>query len=159
MRRWLKWTLIAFALTVGVFVVLAGVGGYYFLRHLETADSNEADALKRIESIRVRFPERPPLLEIINPQAGDVRINKLTHPERKEATILHVFTWKAEDGERLETDVPLWLMRFSSVNVLSRLGLAPARYRLVVADIERYGPGIVALYKRPGHSHVLVWTE
>ena len=159
MRRWLKWTLLAFALAVGVFVVLAGVGGYYFLRHLETADSNEADALKRIESIRGRFPERPPLVEIVNPQAGDIRINKQTHPERKEATVLHVFTWNAEDGEKLETDVPLWLMRFSSVNVLSRLGLAPSRYRLVVADIERYGPGLVALYKRPGHSHVLVWVQ
>ena len=159
MRRWLKWALLASALVAVLFVALAGVGGYYFLRHLETGEGTEAEALKKITAIRAGFPERPPLVEIVNPQAGDIRINKLTHPERREATTLHVFTWKAEDGERLETDVPLWLMRFSSVNVLSRLGLAPSRYRLVIADIERYGPGIVADYRRPGHSHVLIWTE
>ncbi len=53
----------------------------------------------------------------------------------------------------------VWLMRFSSVNVLSRLGLAPEKFRLTVQDVEQYGPGIVADYRRPGHSHVLIWVE
>jgi len=37
--------------------------------------------------------------------------------------------------------------------------VTPSKYRLVVHDIERYGPGIVADYRRPGQSHVLIWAE
>jgi hypothetical protein len=160
MRRWVKWTLAGFVGAIVLFLILAGVGGYYVFRHLETGQTTEAVILKEFDAVRARFPERPPLVEIVNPQAGDVRINKLTHPEGREATTLHVLTWsRSEDGEKFQTDVPLWLMRFSSVNILSRLGITPSKYRLVVHDIERYGPGIVADYRRPGHSHVLIWAE
>ena len=158
-RRWLKWTLIAVAIAVVGFCILAGVGGYYFLRHLETGTATEVDTLKQFESIRARYGDRTPLVEIINPQSGDIRINKSRHPEGKEATELHVLTWEAEHDRKLETDVPLWLMRFSSYNVISKLGITPSKYRLVVADIERYGPGIVAEYKQPGKNHVLIWTQ
>ncbi|HXT71631.1 MAG TPA: hypothetical protein VN700_17875 [Vicinamibacterales bacterium] len=159
MRRWVKWTLGGVALAIVLFSVLAGVGGYYFLRHLETGTTTEAATLKQFESIKARYPERPPLVEIINPQAGDIRINKTRHPEGKEATTLHFITWEAESGRKLESDLPLWLMRFSSYNVLSKLGITPAKYRLVVADIERYGPGIVAEFRRPGESYGLIWAE
>ncbi len=159
MRRWVKWTLGGILLVIVVFSVLAGVGGYYFLRHLETGTSSEAETLKQFDVIRAKFVERPALIEIVNPQAGDIRINKARHPEGRTSTTLHVLTWEAESDRRLQTDVPLWLMRFSSYNVLSALGVTPSRYRLVVADIEQYGPGIVADFRRPGQSHVLIWTE
>jgi hypothetical protein len=155
-----KWTLAGFVGVIVLFLIVAGVGGYYVFRHLETAEATEAVILKEFDAIRARFPERLPLVEIINPQAGDIRINKLTHPEGREATTLHVLTWnRAEGGEKLQTDVPLWLMRFSSFNILSKLGVTPSKYRLVVHDIERYGPGIVADYRRPGQSHVLIWAQ
>jgi len=159
-RKWVKWTLAAFVGVIVLFLVVAGVGGYYVFRHLETSQTTETVVLKEFDAIRARFPERLPLVEIINPQAGDIRINKLTHPEGREATTLHVLTWnRDEGGEKLQTDVPLWLMKFSSVNILSKLGLTPSKYRLVVHDIERYGPGIVADYRRPGQSHVLIWAQ
>jgi hypothetical protein len=50
-------------------------------------------------------------------------------------------------------------MRFSSVNLLSQVGIAPSRYRLTVQDIERYGPGIVVDVRREGQVHVLIWVE
>ena len=157
--KWLKWTLIGLAVAFVLFAALAGVGGYYFFRHLETDTSTEAATAKQVESIKARFPERLPLVEIINPQAGDIRLNKTRHPEGKEATTLHVVTWEAESGRKLETDFPLWLMRFSSYNILSKLGITPSKYRLVVADIEHYGPGIVAEFKRPGVNYVLIWAQ
>ena len=71
-----------------------------------------------------------------------------------------MLTWnRSEGGEKLQTDVPLWLMRFSSFNILSKLGVTPSKYRLVVHDIEVYGPGIVADYRRPGQSNVLIWAQ
>ena len=160
MRKWVKWTLAGFVGVIVLFLVVAGVGGYYVFRHLETGRTTETATLEQFAAIRKKFPERPPLVEIINPQAGDIRINKLTHPDGLEATTLHVLTWnRDEGGSKLQTDVPLWLMRFSSFNILSKLGVTPSKYRLVVHDIERYGPGIVADYRRPGQSHVLIWAE
>ena len=159
MRKWVKWTLAGFVGAVVLFVVLAGVGAYYVFRHLETGAATEAATLKDFDSIRAGFPDRLPLLEIVDPKAGDIRINKLVHPEGREATTLHILTWNAEDGEKFQTDVPLWLMRFNSINILSKLGITPSKYRLVVHDIERYGPGIVADYRKPGQSHVLIWTQ
>lgn len=159
MRRWVKWTLIAFVGAMVLFAILAGVGGYYFLRHLETSSSTEAATLKQFDTIRARYGERVPLVEIVNAAAGDIRIHKSAHPEGREATTMHVMTWEGEDGQQLQTDVPLWLMRFSSVNILSKIGATPSKYRLVVHDIEKYGPGIVADYRRPGDKHVLIWVE
>lgn len=159
MRRWVKWTLSAFIGCIVLFLVAAGVGGYYVFRHLETAQSSETAILKEFDAIRARFPERLPLVEIVNPQTGDIRINKATHPEERRATTLHVLTWERDEDRKLQTDVPLWLMRFSTLNVLSKLGVTPSKYRLVVQDIERYGPGIVADYRRAGQSHVLIWAQ
>jgi hypothetical protein len=50
-------------------------------------------------------------------------------------------------------------MRFSSVNILSQLGIAPAKYRVTVDDIKRYGPGIIADYTAPGSFRVFVWVD
>jgi hypothetical protein len=157
--KWLKWTLVAIAAAFVLFAAIAGTGAYFFLRHLETGQAAEAETLKQVASIRARFPDRQPLVEIVNAAAGDIRINKLVHPEGRRATTLHVLTWEGHSDRKLQTDLPLWLMRFSSYNVLSRLGITPSKYRLVVADIERYGPGIVAEFRRPGENHVLIWAE
>jgi hypothetical protein len=50
-------------------------------------------------------------------------------------------------------------MRFSTVNILSQLGIAPAKFRLTVADIERYGPGILVDYGSRGAFRLLVWVD
>jgi hypothetical protein len=144
---------------VVAFAVLAGTGAYYFMRHLEVRPGAEADTIKAFDAIRSKYASREPLITLVNPQAGDIRITRSTHPQGLKAGTLHVLTWTAEDEERLQTDVPLWLMRFSSVNILSRLGLAPDKFRLTVQDVERYGPGIVVDYRQPGVRHALIWVE
>jgi hypothetical protein len=159
MTRWVKYTLIGLVIAIIGFAALAGTGAYYFLRHLDTRKASEADTLKEFDAIRARYPGRQPLIELVNPQAGDIRIHRLVHPEGKRATSLHVLTFDAEDGERLMTDVPLWLMRFSSVNILSKLGIAPDKYRLTVQDVEQYGPGVIADYRRAGKNAVIIWVE
>ena len=71
---------------------------------------------------------------------------------------MHILTWNA-DGDRLESDLPLWLMRFSSVNILSRLGVAPEKFRLTVEDVAGYGPGHRGRGPQPGRSDVTIWVE
>src|SRR5262245_16013100 len=134
MRTWVKWTIGGVVVVLACFAVLAGLGGYYFARHLDTGTAAEADTLKEFDAIRARFAGKTPLIEINDLRAADVRVNRTVDPNGRRAATLHIHTWSAEDnGERLKTDVPLWLMRFSSVNILSSLGLAPERFRLTVA--------------------------
>jgi hypothetical protein len=158
MRTWVKVSIASVVVVVLGISLLAGTSAYYFLRHLETKQASEADTLRELDALRARFGPRPPLVEIVELSTADIRINRTPHPEGRRATTLHVLTWSAA-GDRLQSDVPLWLMRFNSVNILSKLGLAPEKFRLTVEDIARYGPGIVAEVRQPGRSDVMIWVE
>jgi hypothetical protein len=158
MRTWVKVTIGGAALVILGISALAGTGAYFFLRHLDTRSATEAEAKKEIESIRARFAGRPPMIDILDPRSGEIRIQRTTHPAGLRAQTLHVLTWKGSDEEVMRADVPLWLMRFSSLNVLSHLGVAPARYRLTAEDVARFGPGIITDYL-DSSQRVLIWVE
>ncbi|OFW05295.1 MAG: hypothetical protein A3H96_07595 [Acidobacteria bacterium RIFCSPLOWO2_02_FULL_67_36] len=159
MRTWVKVTLGGVALVAVVVLALAGVGAYFVLGNMNKRDAGEAEALRDIDAIRARFGARPPLVEIVDPRRADIRINRLQNTAGTRVATVHIINWNADSGELIRTEAPLWLMRFSSVNLLSQLGVAPARFTLTVADIERYGPGIVVDHGVPGSVRVLVWVD
>ena len=158
MRTWAKATIGIGALATVCILVLAGIASYFVLGNLERRSTPEATAVNEIEIIRTRFGSRQPLIEIVDARKGDVRINRLVGSGAR-VTTFHVVNWNADDGELLRTEAPLWLMRFSSINFLSQLGLTPGSLRLTVQDVERYGPGIVVDYAQPGKARVLVWVD
>jgi hypothetical protein len=159
MRTWVKVTLSGVALVAVCFIVLGATSAYFVLRHMEKKSSTEADTGREVEIVRARFPARPPLIEVVNPRAGDIRVNRQQSPDGREASTIHVIAWKSEDREMTRAEVPLWLMRFSTVNLLSQLGVAPEQLRLTVDDVKRYGPGIVVDYATPGKDRVFVWVD
>lgn len=159
MRTWVKVTLGGVALMVVALAALAGTGAYFVFRHMERRAAAEAEAVQAIEAVKTRFGARPPLVEIIDPRRADVRINRPAEPSQTPVDTVHIINWKSDTGELMRTDVPLWLMRFSSVNIASQLGLAPERFRLTVADIQRYGPGVIADYASQREIRVLVWVD
>jgi len=159
MRTWIKVTIIVVAVFVAGFAILAGTGAYYVMRHLETKTVSEAASKPDFDAVRARFKDRAPMIEVGNLKAGEVRIQRDPHPGGRRASTMHVLTWNQDDSKLLSTDMPLWLMRFSSLNVLSHLGVAPDRFRLTAEDVMRFGPGIVVDYKQPGENPVLIWVE
>jgi hypothetical protein len=159
MRGWVKLTIGAGALVLGCMLVLGGTAGYYVFRSLQRSSGTEAAAAAEIERIRARFGTRPPLVEIGDPRRMDVRVNREATAASAPVTTVHVVSWTAEEGETVRVEMPLWLMRFSSVNLLSQVGVLPAKIRLTVEDIERYGPGVVVDYKKPGSARVFVWVD
>lgn len=159
MRTWVKVTLSAVAVIALCFIALAATSAYFVLRNMEKKSSTEAEALREVDVVRARFPGRAPLIELINPRAGDIRINRPQTADGRQISTVHVIAWKSEDGETTRAEVPLWLMQFSTVNLLSRLGIAPSRVRLTVDDIKRYGPGIIVDFATPGQDRVLVWVD
>jgi hypothetical protein len=159
MRTWVKATLGAVVLFAVAFMALAGTGAYFVFRSMEKQAGSESEAVRAIDAVKARFGSRPPLVEIADPQKADIRINRVVDASPARVDTIHIINWKRETGELTRFELPLWLMRFSSVNVLSQLGVAPARFRLTVGDVERYGPGIIVDYGSPGASRVLVWVD
>jgi hypothetical protein len=159
MRTWVKATLGGVALIAVGVVALAGTGAYFVFRHLEKRTGGEPEAVQAINAVKARFGPRPPLIEIADPHRADIRINRPDEASPSRVDTVHIINWKSDTGELIRADVPLWLMRFSSVNILSQLGIAPEKFRLTVSDIERYGPGIVVDYGSPGASRVLLWVD
>ena len=159
MRTWVKVTLVSVIVLVLGFFMLAGAGAYFVFRHFETRTVAEAETKPDFETIVKRFAGRPPLLEIIDLQKADIRINRTVHPQGRRANTVYILNWNADEEKLVKTDVPIWLMQFSSINVLSHLGLAPERFRLTAEDLARFGPGIVVDYRKPGTFQVLIWVE
>jgi hypothetical protein len=159
MRTWVKVTLGGFALIAVAFVALAGTGAYFVLRHMEKRTGAETEAVQAIDAVKARFGPRPPLVEVADPRRGDIRINRPTDASSARVNTIHVINWKSDTGELIRTDVPVWLMRFSTVNIASQLGIAPVKFRLTVDDVERYGPGILVDYGSPGAFRLLVWVD
>jgi hypothetical protein len=159
MRTWVKVTLGGVALVAVAVLALAATGAYFVFRGMEKRAAAEAEAVKAIDAVKARFGTRPPLVEIVDPARADIRVNRPVESSAVRVDTIHVINWKREDGELVRTQVPLWLMRFSTLNLASQLGLAPASLRLTVADIQRYGPGIVIDFGSPGTFRMLVWVE
>jgi hypothetical protein len=159
MRTWVKVSIVGASLLVLAFVALAGTGAFFVLRHLNVGTATEAAATKDFDAIRARFGARPPLIEVTDVRGRDFKINRPQQPDGRAIKTLHVLTWTQNDGHVFRTEVPVWLMRFSSINILSQLGVAPDRFRLTVQDLERYGPGIIVDFRRPEENRVLLWVE
>jgi hypothetical protein len=159
MRTWVKATLGGFGLVAVLVLALAGTGAYYVFRSMETRAAAEAEAAQAIDAVKARFGSRPPLVQIVDPGRADIRINRPADASPVHVDAIHVINWKRETGELMRMEFPLWLMRFSTLNIASQLHIAPANFRLTVGDVERYGPGIVADYVSDGAFRVLVWVD
>jgi hypothetical protein len=159
MRTWVKVSLVGVSLVVLAIAALAGTSAYYVFRQLKVSTATEEVVAKDFDAIKSRFAARPALIEVTDPFGRDFKINRPDQPDGRAITAIHVLTWTQEDGQVFRTEVPIWLMRFSSINILSHLGIAPERFSLTVQDLERYGPGIIVDFRHPGVNRVLIWTE
>jgi hypothetical protein len=159
MRTWAKATLGGFGLIAVLVLVLAATGAFFVFRSMDRRAAVETEAAKEIDAVKARFGSRPPLVQIVDPRSADIRINRPADASQVPVDTVHVINWKRETGELMRMEFPLWLMRFSTLNIASQLGIAPESFRLTVSDVERYGPGIVADYVSQGQFRVLVWVD
>jgi len=159
MRTWKKVAIGSVLLLIVLLATLAGTGAYFFFRNLEKQSVAEAESITAIDQVNTRFGTRLPLVVIVHPQRGDIRINRVAVASTSRITTIHILNWNKEDGELTRAELPLWLMRFSSVNLASQLGITPENFRLTVSDIQRYGTGIVIDYASPGAVRTLVWVD
>jgi hypothetical protein len=144
---------------VGI-VALMGTGAFIVLRNLRITRPPASAMDAHFNDVRHRFPPRPPLIEIDDPLRGRVHVN---HPPDsaplQRLDRFEILAWQAEEGKLVQTRAPIWMMRFSTLNLLSEFGLAPGSMRLTVDDVQRYGPGVVLDFTSPKGDRALVVVQ
>ena len=162
MRRAIRIVLwVAVIGVVGLIAIGASVGLVVW-RHTALTKPAATDAQSAFASIRERYKGRAALVEIksMGPLMIDARVNRLpASAPRHQVRHFHVIVWDSRGGSFVRSSVPIWWMYFSGNNLLSQLGVPLGDLSLTVADVERYGPGIIVDFQPPGGGHMLVWTE
>ena len=127
------------------------------LRNLSITRSTASVAAAQFDELRRRFLERPPLIQIDDPLHARVHVN---HPPRSAPLApldgFEILVWQADQQKLVHTRAPLWMMRFSALNVMSELGIAPGSVQVTVDDVQRYGPGVVVDFTSPKGDRALV---
>jgi len=144
---------------VGV-VALMGTGAFIILSNLRITRPAASTLEARFDEVRRRFPTRPPLIQVDDALRRRVHVN---HPPDsaplRRLDRFEILAWQAEDEKLVQTRAPVWMMRFSMLNLLSEFGLAPGSLRLTVDDVQRYGPGVVIDFISPKGDRVLVTVQ
>jgi hypothetical protein len=70
-----------------------------------------------------------------------------------------VLAFDGRTGKLVRSRAPVWWMNFSAESLLARVGAPLGAVALTVADVERYGPGVVLDFSPPAGGRVLVWVE
>lgn len=63
-----------------IVVALAGTGAYFVLRNLQKTVTGEAEANVQMDAVRARYAPRVPLVEVVDPRAGNIQINREPGP-------------------------------------------------------------------------------
>jgi hypothetical protein len=163
-KAWV-WIVVA-VVAIGILCVIAvaGVGLYFFSRHVETQALSAADAETRFAEVRQRFETARPLIEL--DERGDLL---RTNPERQTPddaptpTTLYVMAYDEGDSRIVRLSVPFWLLRLQkrghAVVDLGGRRLDLEELKLTVEDLERLGPTLIVDHRDRRGAHVLVWSQ
>jgi len=156
---------VAAIVVVGILglVAMAAIGFYFASQHIDTRVASPASAARDFEAVRARFTGQKPLIEL-DDNGRFVRANTdrpvpahASSPEK-----LHVLAYDPDDGRIVQLSIPFWLLRLkaggASIDFNGR-EMDFEDLRVTVADLERFGPTLIAEHKAPDGSHVIVWSQ
>jgi hypothetical protein len=163
-KTWV-WVVVAVvALGILGLIVLAGVGFYFFSRHVQTEAISAVDAETRFAEVRGRYEGVQPLIEL--DERGDLlRTNpeRQAPPDAPTPTALHVMAYDADDGRIVRLSVPFWLLRLQkggSTHIdLGGRRMDLEELKLTAEDLERLGPALIVDHRDPRGARVLVWSQ
>jgi len=151
--------LLAVAIVVPVaFLIFAATMAYLVLSTIETTQSAPDAATVTFDEVRRAFPGRPPLIEVVNLRAANVRINRDPNRPRKPVDKLHFLIWSPDGQEITRGSAPAWIARLR-VSITGIGGWSFSDLHVTMEDIERYAPGVIVDFKTPDGEQVLVWAR
>jgi len=155
---------------VGLFVVgvlcviaMAGVGFYFFTRHIETRTASPALANRDFAQVTGRFGGQKPLIEL-DKKGNYLRSNtdRKAAPGTAPPDSIHVMAFDPDDGRVVTLTIPFWLLRLKMRGAtidLNGRSMDLEDLRLTVEDLERFGPTLIVDFTSPDGERVLVWSQ
>jgi hypothetical protein len=162
-RNWL-WILFG----VCIVLVFVGIGAViattaWVQHNLTVSETTEGSAQREFESVRARFADRPPLLEV---RAGRPVYSSGQPPDTRKPSApldrLHVMIWDPDDAKLASIAIPFWLLRLKSGPIEFSdyaSGWDDERVNLSPEDIEKHGPGIILDTTSPRGERILLWAQ
>jgi hypothetical protein len=160
------WVWIVLAIVViGVLAVItmAGVGVYFFSRHIETRTASASSAAREFEQVTTRFTGQKPLIELDD--RGRYLRSNTDRPQTRTGSFpnqLEVLAFDPEHDRIVHVKIPFWLLRMKTRGSTidfngSKMDLDDLK--LTVEDLERFGPTLIVDHRSPGGDRVLVWSQ
>ena len=163
LKTWV-WVVIGIV-AVGILgvIAMAGIGAYYFARHIEATQATPEVAATEFDAVRARFAGQRALIEL--DEDGRLRkanTDRPAPPDAQPPDALHVLAFDPDDGGMVKVTVPFWLLRLQmggGTIDLSGNRVDLEDLKLTVEDLERFGPTLVLDQANSGGDRVLVWTQ
>ena len=162
-KAWV-WVLVSLAVLgiLGV-IAIAGVGFYFFTKHIETREVTRPVAAREFETVKAAFPGQKPLIELDS--RGEFLRAHLDRPIPANAKVpetLHLLAFDPSDGRIVRFNLPFWLLRMKAGNATidlngNRMDLEDLR--VSVKDLERFGPALIVDHQGTDGGRVLVWSQ
>ena len=165
-RKAKTWVWVVLAIVVigilGV-IAMAGIGLYFFSRHIDTQAVSPAVAARDFERVTARFTGQKPLIEL-DDRGRYLRSNtdRAAAVDAKPPDTLHVMAFDPDDERIVRLRIPFWLLRLKTGNATidfngQRMDLEDLR--LSVDDLERFGPALIVDHRNASGERALVWSE
>lgn len=162
-RRWLP-----IVAGIAVLVVFLGIGAIaisvaYFSEHTTVErDVASTEAAAAFDQAKRRFADVRPVVEFDDNRKPRYVEGIATRNNPGTVTTVHVLAWDPDEHALATVVLPMWLLRLKSgpiefgayVNGLDDHGV-----RLEVADLERYGPGILFDFTATSGERVLLSAQ
>jgi hypothetical protein len=159
-KRWVWWVLGTLAFFG--FIAMAGMGAcvYFVASHFDAKEVTATQADAEFETIRGRFKDQKPLLEIR--RNGQVLVDRLeeraaTYKGRAPET-LRILAWERGEAKRVRITLPMWLLRMKGTMDLRSAEVGLEKLNIRIEDLERAGPSLLVDHT-DGRHRLLVWTE
>jgi hypothetical protein len=160
-KTWV-WVIVG-VVVVGILGVigLAAAGLYFVKSHVDIRQTSVAVATEDFQSIRQRFAEQKPLIEL-DDQGSFIRANVDRPNGTQRPQTLNMMAFDPHDEKVIRLELPFWMLRLKSGGSrfdIGRSNVDLARMRLTVEDLERFGPILILDQKDTNGSRVLVWSQ
>lgn len=139
-------------------IVLSASVAFVIFRSMSSTAAPAAAATQAFAELRKLYPDRPPLIEIVNSATLDARINRAPNAPRKNVETLYFMYWEPEDEKLVRGEAPIWITSLR-VGITGLGNWSFSDFHVTREDIERFSPGIIVDFKAPDGTHAIVWTK
>jgi len=144
-----------------VFLIIAGVGGgaWFYVTHVESAETDEQSAAREMAQVRERFKGVQPVFSM---SARGPVVNRQP-PARAGGNLqaIRVIGWNPDQRHLVHVTIPFWLFRLTpgNINILDGSEGTRTRVSLSKDELEGYGPTLLFDFTDEDGQHALIWSE